>query len=111
MRAELTDFLRDHGCSCETVEHALLVVSELIANAVQHGVPDEDGQMEIAWGFEARDLVISVRDAGQTDGFAARQVPLDATSGRGLRMVDQVAHTWAVDHSNGTRVSARLHLE
>jgi serine/threonine-protein kinase RsbW len=107
-RAELESFLSGHGCESEFVDHALICVSELIANAVQHGSPDDEGHMHVEWGLDEGRLIVSVRDAGEGTAIAAGLASVDDTSGRGLQIIDRLAATWRVDRTNGTCVSVEL---
>ena len=73
-------------------DDALLVVSELATNAVQHGSGDVVVRAEID---DDRAIQLSVTDAG--DRLPALQ-PADPgrVGGLGLRIVDQLASEWGV---------------
>ena len=88
------------------VDDALLVVSELVTNAVRHA-PGQAG-LELELVAHADRLRITV-----TDGSAIRPVVahLQHTrpSGRGLHIVQALAARWGVDHlPDGKRVWAEL---
>jgi len=73
-------------------DDALLVVSELATNAVQHGVGDVVVRAEID---AERAIQLSVTDA--SDRLPALQaVDPRRVGGLGLRIVDQVASDWGV---------------
>jgi anti-sigma regulatory factor (Ser/Thr protein kinase) len=85
----------------------LLVVSELVTNAVTHG----RGPVELSLALDSSSVRIEVRDDGG-DGSPALG-PLDAgpgrLGGRGLRMVEAVTDAWGSERlaAGGTLVWAR----
>lgn len=107
-RAKLTAFLTVHHIPPKQIDNALIVLSELIANAVSHGVPDEDGMMEISWALDKPLLELEVADAGCAPELRPRPFTDDRVSGRGLSIIDELAEDWSVDQSCGTRVRVQL---
>ncbi|MDN4174449.1 ATP-binding protein [Nocardioides sp. SOB77] len=97
-------------------EDVVLVFSELVSNAVEHGTPHGCGHVEATWCLfdggarltvagdvdpEVGDEVVDRFRPGQASEFAAR--------GRGLAIVDHVCDQWGVDLDDGTvRVTAEL---
>src|SRR5689334_17443275 len=59
-RTRLAAFLTVHRASNEVIDNALIVISEMIANAVSHGVPTSDGTIEISWAINGTLLELSV---------------------------------------------------
>lgn len=85
--------LTDARVSGETIETALLLVSELVTNVVLHA----DGRPVLELSVEADRLRISVSD---TVGGAPRvrtDNPELADSGRGLLLVDSLSTRWGTD--------------
>src|SRR5579875_361157 len=85
-------------------DDALLIVSELVTNAVLHG----SGTVLLGFERSGDSLRIEVRDRGS-------QVPrrkhygLQAATGRGLELVESLARAWGVDEErNGKTVWAQL---
>jgi anti-sigma regulatory factor (Ser/Thr protein kinase) len=77
------------------VEALLLIVSELVANAVVHGRPP----ISMVLTCRAQRVVIGVSDGDvDTDRVTVRSVEARRLGGRGLRIVDALAAEW------GTRV-------
>lgn len=109
-RTRLAAFLTVHRASNEVIDDALIVVSEMIANAVSHGVPTSDGMIEISWSINGTLLELSVYDAGVGGSLKPIDFDEDSLSGRGLSIINRVADRWWVDMSKGTRVNAELVL-
>jgi anti-sigma regulatory factor (Ser/Thr protein kinase) len=95
-RAEASTAFTRHGVPDELAQNGLLVVSELVANAVTHGRPPI--RLEVT-GEPGR-VRIEVHDAA--GGTPAPQQPTD-TGGRGLRLVAGLARDWGwVPAADGT---------
>ncbi|MFJ6544461.1 ATP-binding protein [Streptomyces sp. NPDC091385] len=74
----------------------ILIVSELVTNAVLHGRTSPGRQVEVTIAHHAGRVRVEVRDTG--DGMPLRRsgaTPL-ATSGRGLEIVDSLSEAWGV---------------
>lgn len=107
-RTRLAGFLTIHRASSAVIDDALIVISEMIANAVRHGVPTHDGTIEISWSINGSLLELSVHDAGVGASLEPVDFDTDSLSGRGLSIINRVADRWWVDMSQGTRVNAEL---
>jgi CheY-like chemotaxis protein len=83
--------LRDWGCD-PVIDDALLVVSELVTNAVVHAASDARVELRLAPGV----LRIEVSDNG--DGAPEPQsIDVTRPSGRGLLLVSAMAVAWGID--------------
>jgi len=109
-RTRLAGFLTVNRASNAVIDDALIVISEMIANAVSHGVPGHDGTIEISWSIKGTLLELSVLDAGVGGHLKPVDFDEDSLSGRGLSIINRVADRWWVDMSAGTRVNAELCL-
>jgi serine/threonine-protein kinase RsbW len=109
-RTRLAAFLTVHRASNDVIDDALIVISEMIANAVSHGLPRHDGTIEISWSINGTLLELSVQDAGVGAQLKPIDFDEDSLSGRGLSIISRVADRWWVDMSAGTRVNAELAL-
>jgi len=80
-----------------------LVVSELVTNAVLHGV----GRILLRTELDEDHVLIEVVDEGSGFEHAVRQVPFDQLSGRGLAIVDATSSRWGI-HDGTTHVWAEI---
>ena len=112
-RTKLAGFLTVNRATPGIIDDALIVLSEMVANAVAHGRPAADGTMEIAWTIDTdRQLLeLSVHDGGEGASLEPIDFDEDSLSGRGLSIINRVADRWWVDMSVGTRVGAELALD
>lgn len=109
-RTKLAGFLTIHRAPSSVIDDALIVISEMIANAVSHGLPTSDGTVEISWTINGDLLELSVFDAGEGASLKPIDFDEDSLSGRGLSIINRVADRWWVDMSKGTRVNAELEI-
>jgi anti-sigma regulatory factor (Ser/Thr protein kinase) len=86
----------------ETLATARLLVSELVANAVEH-VPD-DGDIEVAVGLTATGVRVEVRDPGPGFEAVATRPAAPDEPGWGLHFVAVLADRWAADRDGAARV-------
>jgi anti-sigma regulatory factor (Ser/Thr protein kinase) len=80
-----------------------LVASELVTNAVLHGV----GQIRFAADVDDDRLLIDVIDCGSGFEREVREVPFDELRGRGLAIVEAASSRWGI-HEGTTHVWAEL---
>lgn len=86
------DVLGGWGVDPETVEWALLLISELVTNAVRHA----DGPIRLRMDLTAVHLRVGVFDDSHRSPYLRHADP-DETGGRGLQLVEHVATEWGVD--------------
>jgi anti-anti-sigma factor len=82
-RAAVREVLRGRGLANDTVDQAVLVVSELVTNAVEHG----RGRIQVATDVGPRYVHLEVRDEGP---------PVEIVPSLGLCIVQHVGATWGV---------------
>lgn len=108
-RHEVATFLRAHAVSQTCIDDVLLVVSELVANAVHHARARPEGGVLLTWRLLESHLQVTVRDGGATTVPASRLPDADALDGRGLVLVEHLARRWWVDaSSDGSSVHALI---
>jgi serine/threonine-protein kinase RsbW len=72
--------------------NARLLVSELVANAVRHGTPDDEGRVELEAKLSKDCLRVEVRDHGGGIRLEpSRRPDPTETSGRGLQLLRTLA--------------------
>lgn len=96
-RALLYAALGNWGVDQDAVETGELVLSELVTNALRVRVPrDRLVGVRIAWLTEEGMLRLEVSDAGE--GKPEVRAPCeDDTGGRGLMLVEALAHRWGFE--------------
>jgi anti-sigma regulatory factor (Ser/Thr protein kinase) len=76
----------------QMLDDALLVVSELVTNAVLHGT----GDIELRLAFDGQRLTGEVTDEGILFTGRARELDRHEAGGRGLDLVGSIADTWGL---------------
>ncbi|KOT32527.1 phosphatase [Streptomyces caelestis] len=93
-RQQLRELLHDWP-SPDQVDSAVLLLSELLTNVLVHTDTDALLLAEVTGGREGRRMRIEVTDAGDDLPHVRRPGEL-ASSGRGLVLIELLAHTWGV---------------
>lgn len=119
-RKHAAGLLAAWGVAEAVADDALVVVSELLSNAVQHavepfdpaeGCPDAVVCSLLLW-LTDKGLTVSVYDADRRPPVP-RNAPTDAERGRGLHLVAALSEAWGYTHpapASGKLVWARLAL-
>ncbi|KES04356.1 phosphatase [Streptomyces toyocaensis] len=94
-RHQLRDLLHDWS-SPDQVDSAVLLLSEVLTNVLVHTDADALLLAEVTDGGDGRRIRVEVTDAGDDLPHLRRPGEL-ASSGRGLVLVELLAHTWGVD--------------
>jgi anti-sigma regulatory factor (Ser/Thr protein kinase) len=89
-RAQLAE--ASAGLSSQVRDDALVLVSELVTNAVQYGSPDIELRVRVV----PPEIVVSVTDSGDGLPRPTERPELSANSGRGLMIVNALATHWGV---------------
>ncbi|ARP73881.1 PAS sensor protein [Streptomyces pluripotens] len=97
--------LRGWGVPGETVDVALLVVSELVTNALVH----TEGQVRLDLSLVGQRLRLAVADSSPRSPMKPTSVGWEATGGRGILLVEAVSEAWGtLPVSGGKQVWADL---
>ncbi|MGW0883555.1 SpoIIE family protein phosphatase [Streptomyces sp. NPDC002671] len=97
--------LRAWGVSPDTLDTALLVVSELVTNALVH----TDGQVRLDLSLVNHRLRLAVADTSPRSPVKPTNIGWEATGGRGILLVEAVSAAWGtVPVSGGKLVWADL---
>ncbi|GGV19401.1 SpoIIE family protein phosphatase [Streptomyces griseoflavus] len=94
-RHQLRELLHDWS-SADQADSAVLLLSEILTNVLVHTDTDALLLAEVTDGGDGRRIRVEVTDAGDDLPHLRRPGEL-ASSGRGLVLVELLAHTWGVD--------------
>ncbi len=102
-RAAASGLCQDLGLSPSLHNTCLLLVSEVVSNAVLHSPGPLDSRILFTATAAGDAVRVTVTDAG--DGFS-HPIGLPPSPGRGygLYLVDKGAREWGIDRVGGTRV-------
>jgi anti-sigma regulatory factor (Ser/Thr protein kinase) len=93
------------GVMRAVVDDAVLIVSELLSNALRHARPLPSGNVRLSWRISADGYVeVSVIDGGAATEPRVSHTSLSALGGRGLGIVDRLSDQWGVRHDDGTTI-------
>lgn len=83
-----------------------LLVSELVANSVEHSGASPDGLIGLEVHVRDERLLVEVSDPGPGFDLPCRPTerPWEAEYGRGLLIVDSLAQSWGVAHGERSTV-------
>jgi len=82
-----------HFLTVETLEDVLLVVSELVSNAVLHG----RGDIELRLAYDGSRVTGDVVDQGASFVRPVHRLAHGQIGGNGLHIVDRVASCWGIN--------------
>ena len=107
-RRHLRELLHDWACA-EQVDAAVLLVSEMVTNVLVHTDADALLLAEATGEHGGRRLRVEVTDAGDDLPHQRRPGEL-ASSGRGLMLIELLAHAWGVEpRGEGKSIWFELH--
>jgi serine/threonine-protein kinase RsbW len=86
------DFVSDR-LKAEQVDDFILMLSEIVSNAVRHGEPEDDGLIGLRLEAEGRVVRAVVSDGGPTFGYAEK-IATAGASHLGLFYVGRLAERW-----------------
>jgi anti-sigma regulatory factor (Ser/Thr protein kinase) len=92
----------------DTFETLRLLVTELIANSVRHVEAEAADRIELSVRALGGTVYVEVADSGGGFEPTTCQYDPEATSGRGLLIVDAFCDRWGVEHGAQTRVWCEL---
>jgi two-component sensor histidine kinase len=90
-----------------TRQDLMIIVSELVANAVRHAPPAPAGEIVLTIVREEAALRVEVRDPGY--GFDPTPDPVQE-GGLGLAIVERIARDWGIVHGGRTLVWCEIGL-
>jgi anti-sigma regulatory factor (Ser/Thr protein kinase) len=109
-RAAVSEELEAAGIDGSFGQTIVLLVSEVVSNAVRHSSAPEDSSIALAASVSDAAVRISVTDAGE--GFTPRpRDPERLGDGYGLFLLERAATSWGVELQSGTTVWFELARE
>jgi anti-sigma regulatory factor (Ser/Thr protein kinase) len=109
-RAEIAARCRELGLGAPLCQSLILLVSEVVSNAVRHSAADANARVQLVATFGERTIRVMVTDAGV--GFTPRpRDPARTDDGYGLYLLEKVAARWGVESRGDTKVWFELPRE
>lgn len=100
-RTRLAEDLASCGVPSAVVDDAVLVLSEVLSNALKHARPLASGQVRVSWQLGDGALELQVTDGGGPTRPRPASPSLSALGGRGLSIVANLAADWGVREEPG----------
>lgn len=99
-RHAFADQLSVNGVVGSLQEDAVLVMSELVTNAIKHAAPLPSGEIRVRWSIQDDCLHMEITDGGAVTRPHAGVANISSLGGRGLDIVRNVSDQWGVkeDH-------------
>lgn len=95
-RQRLTADLVRAGIVHAAVGDAVLVVSELLSNAIRHAQPLPGANVQVAWAVEEDLVEVAVSDGGSPTRPRPTHASVSALGGRGLDIVEYLSCRWGI---------------
>jgi anti-sigma regulatory factor (Ser/Thr protein kinase) len=95
-RRRLANDLQKRGVPKEVIEDAILVLSEVLSNALRHARPLGSGKIKVSWDVRAGAVEIQVTDGGGATRPHPAHPSLSSLGGRGLGIVTTLTSDWGV---------------
>jgi anti-sigma regulatory factor (Ser/Thr protein kinase) len=101
-RHAFADQLAAAGVVEEVRDDAVLVLSELVSNAVKHAAPLPSGEITVRWAVQSDVLHMEITDGGASTRPHVGVAALSSLGGRGLDIVRSVSRQWGVTEGQGS---------
>lgn len=95
-RQAVSEDLLRRGCPTDLIEDTVLVLSEVLSNALRHARSLPSGDVRLQWSLKDAAVEVGVTDGGSTTSPRASAASMSATGGRGLSIVERLAREWGV---------------
>jgi anti-sigma regulatory factor (Ser/Thr protein kinase) len=108
-RHALADELAANGIDMSIRDDAVLVLSELVSNAIKHAAPLPSGEISVRWSLRQDRLHLEITDGGGQTRPQAAVAAVSSLGGRGLDIVRTICSAWGVtEEGNAVTVWADL---
>jgi anti-sigma regulatory factor (Ser/Thr protein kinase) len=102
-RAAISGFAQNHGLDSDSRSTLLLLVSEVVTNAVIH--PEVEARASVSLQARLAGPVVRVEITDQGSGFTPQERdPARTDGGYGLYLLDKAAAQWGIKGGEGTTV-------
>jgi two-component sensor histidine kinase len=95
-RHALASELAELGVPDDAFSDAMLVMSELVSNAVKHAAPLPGGEVQVGWSIDEHLMHLEITDGGGVTRPNPAVVTSFALGGRGLDIVRTISNQWGV---------------
>jgi anti-sigma regulatory factor (Ser/Thr protein kinase) len=95
-RHALAAELDANGIGTPIRDDAVLVLSELVSNAIKHAAPLPSGYISVCWTIRADRLHLEITDGGGQTRPQAAVAAVSSLGGRGLDIVRTICSEWGV---------------
>ncbi|MGN6791022.1 MAG: ATP-binding protein [Streptosporangiaceae bacterium] len=95
-RRALSDDLRAAGVFDSAVRDAVLVISELLSNAILHAYPLPGERLQVTWAVDGTSVEVAVSDGGSATVPHTGHPSPSSVNGRGLTIVEHLCQTWGI---------------
>jgi anti-sigma regulatory factor (Ser/Thr protein kinase) len=94
------NLIEPHKPEASSVDDCVLVISELVTNAVLYGEAEEEWRVRVEWWRDGASLHVAVHNPGAPARVQRRSPGEDSEHGRGLWLVDALTDSWQVGPSD-----------
>jgi len=99
-RRRLAADLSERGFGLTVIDDAVLVLSEILSNALMHARPLDSGKIRVCWDVRGGSLEMEVTDGGGPTRPHQETPTLSSLGGRGLGIVASLVADWGVRQMN-----------
>lgn len=110
-RVAVRDLFDSRPIDAERLQSLLLLVSEVVSNAVLHARAPTGSTIALRVAVRPKLVRVEVLDRGSGANSPTPRSPSRNEGGLGLFLVDQLAERWGVELESGTRVWFELQLD
>jgi anti-sigma regulatory factor (Ser/Thr protein kinase) len=89
--------LAEHGIPAPVRDNTVLVLSEIVSNALKHARPLDSGKVALAWEVTDDGVRVAVSDGGSPTRPRPQPPSTSSTGGRGLGIVRDLTVAWGVE--------------
>jgi anti-sigma regulatory factor (Ser/Thr protein kinase) len=101
VRHRIASDLSHRTIASEVIDDVVLVVTELLSNAIRHAQPLPGGEVTVTWEVDANGVTVRVTDGGAPSQPEVQHPSVRDVSGRGLALVEALASSWGIDDAAG----------